>query len=170
MDRDTTAKKGAHGRILRDFRQGDADVLIGTQMIAKGLDFPNVTLVGVISADTAINMPDFRAAERTFQLLSQVAGRSGRRETGGEVVVQAYYADHHAIKAACEHNFEAFAAEELTYRRVMNYPPYSSLALVLVKDRIFERAKAGATVLSAPALAISASGARDRTRATIAPR
>ncbi len=146
MDRDTVRGRGAAERLLTRVESGEVDILLGTQMIAKGHDFPNVTLVGVLTADALLGLPDFRAGERTFQLLSQVAGRSGRRETGGEVVVQAYYADHHAIKAACDHDFAAFAAEEMTYRRVMNYPPYTSLALVLVKDRIFDRASAGAAL------------------------
>jgi primosomal protein N' (replication factor Y) len=146
MDRDTVRGRGAAERLLTRVESGEVDILLGTQMIAKGHDFPNVTLVGVLAADALLGLPDFRAGERTFQLLSQVAGRSGRRETGGEVVVQAYYADHHAIKAACDHDFAAFAAEEMTYRRVMNYPPYTSMALVLVKDRVFDRASEGAAL------------------------
>ena len=105
MDRDTTSRKGAHGEILGTFRRGEADILVGTQMIAKGLDFPNVTLVGVISADTSLNLPDFRATERTFQLLSQVAGRSGRGVEPGEVVIQTFDPDNYAIQCAVKHDY-----------------------------------------------------------------
>src|SRR5439155_21651742 len=115
--------------------------LLGSQMIAKGHDFPNVTLVGVVAADALLGLPDFRAGERAFQLLSQVAGRSGRGDRAGEVIVQAYYADHHAIRYACDHDYVGFAARELTYRRAMNYPPYAALAVLLVKGRVFERAR-----------------------------
>jgi len=113
-------------------------------MIAKGHDFPNVTLVGVLAADALLGLPDFRAGERAFQLLAQVAGRSGRGDLAGEVIVQAYYADHHAIRSACDHDYAGFAERELTYRRAMNYPPYTALAVLLVKDRVFDRARARA--------------------------
>jgi primosomal protein N' (replication factor Y) len=128
MDRDTTAGKGAHLRIISSFRAADTDVLIGTQMVAKGFDFPGVTLVGVISADTALNLPDFRAGERTFQLLTQVAGRSGRGEKEGEVVIQTYQPDHYAVLAAAEQDYEAFYRQELEMRRELRYPPFSQLA------------------------------------------
>jgi primosomal protein N' (replication factor Y) len=141
MDRDAVRGRGAAERILTGVERGEVDILLGTQMISKGHDFPNVTLVGVLAADALLGMPDFRAGERTFQLLSQVAGRSGRREQGGEVIVQAYYIDHHALRAACLHDYEAFAREELEYRRVMHYPPYSAMALVLLRDRRFEKAR-----------------------------
>jgi primosomal protein N' (replication factor Y) len=144
MDRDTVGGRGTVEGILTRVERGEIDVLLGTQMIAKGHDFPNVTLVGVLAADALLGMPDFRAGERTFQLLAQVAGRSGRGERGGEVIVQAYYADHHAIRSACAHDFEGFAGKELAYRRALNYPPYSALALVLVRDRVFDRARASA--------------------------
>ena len=127
MDRDTTANKGAHTRIVREFKQGDADVLIGTQMVAKGLDFPNVTLVGVISADTAINMPDFRAAERTFQLLTQVAGRSGRGRTPGEVIIQTFSPDHYAIQAAIQHDYPRFYKQEILFRQELEVPAVQPL-------------------------------------------
>ncbi len=149
MDRDTVSGRGAVERLLTRVERGEIDILLGTQMIAKGHDFPNVTLVGVLAADALLGMPDFRAGERTFQLLAQVAGRSGRGERGGEVIVQAYYADHHAIRSACAHDFEGFAGKELAYRRVLNYPPYSALALVLVRDRVFDRARAGAAGVAA---------------------
>jgi primosomal protein N' (replication factor Y) len=144
MDRDTTSGRGSVERLLTRMERGEIDILLGTQMIAKGHDFPNVTLVGVLAADAHLGLPDFRAGERTFQLLAQMAGRSGRREQPGEVIVQAYYADHHAIRYAAMHDFEGFAKKELAYRRIMNYPPYSVMTLILVKDRVFDRARASA--------------------------
>jgi primosomal protein N' (replication factor Y) (superfamily II helicase) len=127
MDRDTTARKGEHARILKQFREEEADVLIGTQMVAKGLDFPSVTLVGVISADTSINMPDFRAAERTFQLLTQVAGRAGRGQNPGEVIIQTFSPEHYAVQAAVRHDYVRFYTQEIEYRKELGYPPYSRL-------------------------------------------
>jgi primosomal protein N' (replication factor Y) len=144
LDRDTARGRGSVEALLTRFERGEIDVLLGTQMIAKGHDFPNVTLVGVLAADALLGLPDFRAGERAFQLLAQVAGRSGRGEREGQVIVQAYYADHHAIRFACEHDFNGFAAKELAYRRALHYPPYSVLATVLAKDRVFERARAQA--------------------------
>ena len=134
MDRDTTARKGAHGAILGAFRQGEADILVGTQMIAKGLDFPNVTLVGIISADTSLNMPDFRASERTYQLVSQVAGRSGRGTQPGEVVIQTFDPDHEAIVSAVLHNYPAFYLGEVATRRI-GYPPFTSLVNIVSRDK-----------------------------------
>ena len=144
LDRDTARGRGSVEALLNRVERGDIDILLGTQMIAKGHDFPNVTLVGVLAADALLGLPDFRAGERAFQLLAQVAGRSGRGAREGEVIVQAYYADHHAIRFACEHDFTGFAARELAYRRAMNYPPYSSLASLVVTDRSEDRARAGA--------------------------
>ncbi|HHV93288.1 MAG TPA: primosomal protein N' [Firmicutes bacterium] len=132
MDMDTTRRKGAHRAILGAFERGEADILLGTQMIAKGLDFPNVTLVGVISADTSLSIPDFRAGERTFQLLTQVAGRAGRGDKGGEVIIQTYNPEHYSIQAAAAHDYTAFYQEELSFRREMGYPPYAFLARVLI--------------------------------------
>lgn len=134
MDRDTTSRKGAHASILDLFRRGEADILVGTQMIAKGLDFPNVTLVGVISADTSLNLPDFRASERTFQLVSQVAGRSGRGLELGEVVVQTFDPENYAIKRAVEHDYPGFYEQELEMRRELSYPPFGSLVNVMSRD------------------------------------
>lgn len=132
LDADTTAKKGSHQKILTAFKRGEADVLVGTQMVAKGLDFPNVTLVGVVAADTAINLPDFRAGERTFQLLTQVAGRAGRGSSGGRVVIQTYTPDHYAVQAAKNHDYEAFYAEECARRKELGYPPFGVLIRLLV--------------------------------------
>jgi primosomal protein N' (replication factor Y) len=134
MDRDTTSRKGAHGEILSTFRAGEADILVGTQMIAKGLDFPNVTLVGIISADTSLNMPDFRATERTYQLVSQVAGRAGRGKTPGEVIIQTFDPDNYAIKCAVDHDYVSFFELELQGRRELNYPPFSTLINLTSQD------------------------------------
>lgn len=124
MDVDTTRKKGAHQKILDAFGKHEADILLGTQMIAKGLDFPNVTLVGVLNADTSLNLPDFRASERTFQLLTQVAGRAGRAEKEGEVIIQTYNPQHYAIQLAQKQDYEAFYQYEMNIRRQLGYPPY----------------------------------------------
>lgn len=124
MDVDTTRKKGSHEAILESFGQGQADILLGTQMIAKGLDFPNVTLVGVLNADTALNLPDFRSSERTFQLLTQVAGRAGRAEKAGQVFIQSYNPHHYAIEFAKQQDYEGFYAYEMGIRRQLGYPPY----------------------------------------------
>ncbi len=132
MDVDTTSGKWAHHRILGRVERGEVEILLGTQMIAKGLDFPNVTLVGVINADVGINLPDFRASERTFQLLTQVAGRAGRGTKGGEVIVQTALPNHYAIGCAAEHDFLDFAEKELTARREPVYPPHCRLVNVVV--------------------------------------
>ncbi|NOV03262.1 primosomal protein N' [Paenibacillus planticolens] len=130
MDVDTTTEKGSHEKWLTMFREKQADVLLGTQMVAKGLDFPDVTLVGVIAADTVLNIPDFRSAERTFQLLTQVAGRAGRHEKQGEVFVQTYTPEHYSVQYASQHDFIAFANHELDVRANLGYPPYQRLILV----------------------------------------
>ncbi|ADG82647.1 primosomal protein N' [Thermincola potens] len=132
MDVDTTSRKGAHEKILTDFAAGKADILIGTQMIAKGLDFPKVTLVGVISADTSLNLPDFRAAERTFQLLTQVAGRAGRAGAPGKVIVQTYAPAHYSVRTAQKHDFPGFYGIEIETRREMEYPPFSRLLRIVI--------------------------------------
>lgn len=124
MDVDTTRKKGSHQALLDQFGRGEADILLGTQMIAKGLDFPNVTLVGVLNADTALNLPDFRSSERTFQLLTQVAGRAGRAEKAGQVLIQSYNPQHYAIRFAKDQDYEGFYAYEMSIRRQLGYPPY----------------------------------------------
>lgn len=130
MDVDTTTEKNAHEKLLKQFGDRKADVLLGTQMVAKGLDFPYVTLVGVIAADTSLHLPDFRAAEKTFQLLTQVAGRAGRHHLPGEVVIQTYAPEHYAIRTAQTHDYAAFVNEELRHRSIMGYPPFCRLVLV----------------------------------------
>jgi primosomal protein N' (replication factor Y) len=130
MDVDTTNEKGSHEKWLAMFRERKADVLLGTQMVAKGLDFPRVTLVGVLAADAALRLPDFRAAERTFQLLTQVAGRAGRHELPGEVVIQTYDPEHFSITSVTGHDYAGFAEQELHARRVLGYPPYGRLIAV----------------------------------------
>ncbi len=130
MDLDTTGRKGAHDRMLQQFGRGEVDILLGTQMVAKGLDFPHVTLVGVISADTQMLLPDFRASERTFQLLTQVAGRAGRAKLTGEVVIQTHQPQHYSLKHVVSHDFPGFYREELEYRKELDYPPFSRIVLV----------------------------------------
>lgn len=138
MDVDTTSKKGEHQKIIDDFGEHKYDILIGTQMIAKGLDFPLVTLVGVISVDSSLMAPDFRASENTFQLLSQVAGRAGRSENRGEVIIQTYNPDHYSIRLAKEHNYLAFYKEEMSIRKMLKYSPYYYLTLVNISSREYE--------------------------------
>ncbi len=133
MDTDTMQGPGAHERALSRFRAGEVDILLGTQMIAKGLDFPNVTLVGVINADTALHLPDFRASERTFHLITQVAGRTGRSEKGGRVIIQTFSPDHPAIMAAARHDYENFVVQELPIRKLLGYPPYSSMIRIVIR-------------------------------------
>ncbi len=134
MDRDTMTRKGAHADTLRAFRKGDADVLVGTQMVAKGLDFPNVTLVGVVSADTALNLPDFRASERAFQLLTQVAGRAGRADRAGEVIIQTFTPEHESVQRAASHDYLGFYADAIAQRREVGYPPFARLANAVFSD------------------------------------
>jgi len=138
MDMDTTSKKGMHEKIIEDFGSHKYDILLGTQMIAKGLDFPLVTLVGVINADTSLNIPDFRSAENTFGLLSQVSGRAGRSELAGEVIIQTYNPEHYSIKLAKEHNYLKFYEEEMKIRKVLGYPPFYYLTLVNITSKDYE--------------------------------
>ena len=133
FDADSTARKNAHQQILAAFQHQEIDILIGTQMVAKGLDFPNVTLVGVIAADTALNLPDFRASEQTFSLLTQVAGRSGRAEIPGEVIVQTYMPEHYCITAAQKHDYIGFYEQEVAARSALRYPPFSHMARLLLR-------------------------------------
>jgi primosomal protein N' (replication factor Y) (superfamily II helicase) len=136
MDTDTMRGVGSHERALADFRAGRTRILLGTQMIAKGLDFPDVTLVGVINADTALHLPDFRAAERTFQLVTQVAGRTGRGPKGGRVLVQTYNPEHPAIRAAVRHDYVGFATNELPMREMLQYPPYASMVRLVIRGPV----------------------------------
>jgi len=135
MDLDTTSKKGGHEAILSSFAKGEADILIGTQMIVKGHDFPQVTLVGILAADVSLYAPDYRAAERTFQLLVQAAGRAGRGSRPGTALIQAYMPEHYCIQAAAKQDYEAFFRQELGYRRLMGYPPVSHLLEILVAGK-----------------------------------
>lgn len=132
MDVDTTSRKGAHERLLAEFGEGKADILLGTQMIAKGLDFPKVTLVGVLAADTTLHLPDFRASEKTFQLLTQVSGRAGRHALPGEVVIQTYTPEHYSIALAAKHDYDAFYQREMVLRKMHGYPPFYYLTLITV--------------------------------------
>ena len=136
MDSDSMRKPGSHDEALESFRNGEVKILLGTQMIAKGLDFPNVTLVGVVSADTVLHQPDYRAAERTFQLISQVSGRTGRGPKGGRVFVQTCAPGEPAIRMAAEHNYHGFTAAELAHRRELNYPPYQHLVRAVFRGPI----------------------------------
>ncbi|MEP9410733.1 MAG: primosomal protein N' [Candidatus Brocadia sp.] len=141
MDSDSMRVRDAHEKALTAFERGEFQILLGTQMIAKGLDFPNVTLVGVISADTILNLPDFRASERTFQLISQVAGRTGRGSKGGRVVVQSFNPRHYSITYAAAHDYEGFAKKELEYRKQLNYPPFGKLARIVFRSPQEDKAK-----------------------------
>ncbi|MCJ7784524.1 MAG: primosomal protein N' [Desulfobacterales bacterium] len=125
MDRDTTLRRRSHLQILKRLESGSIDILIGTQMIVKGHDFPNVTFVGVVSADTSLHFPDFRSSERTFQLLTQVAGRAGRGDVFGEVVIQTFNPDHYSILRARDHDYFGFYQEEIQFRKALEYPPFS---------------------------------------------
>ncbi|MBI4265037.1 MAG: primosomal protein N' [Acidobacteria bacterium] len=148
LDRDAVRRRGALASLLSRFAAGEIDVLVGTQMIAKGHDFPRVTLVGVISADVGLGLADFRAAERTFQLLTQVAGRAGRGERAGEAIVQTLYPEHYSIQLACRQDYPAFFERELAYRRAMRYPPVVALVNVIVRGRTFAAAMHTATDLA----------------------
>lgn len=140
MDQDTTSNKGSHEKIINEFREHKYDILIGTQMISKGLDFPNVTLVGVINGDASLNIPDFRSAERTYQLLNQVAGRSGRGNKPGEVIIQGFNIDHYSIVKACNNDYLGFYNEELNIRKTLKYSPYYNLCLIKIKSKNYNEA------------------------------
>ncbi|MBS7021373.1 MAG: primosomal protein N', partial [Firmicutes bacterium] len=135
MDVDTTSRKGSHEKMIHDFESHKYDILIGTQMIAKGLDFENVTLVGVLEGDNSLNIPDFRSAERTFQLLNQVSGRAGRGNLKGEVVIQGFQLDHYSILSASKHDYIGFYNQEMNLRKKLNYPPFSNLTLIQLKGK-----------------------------------
>ena len=147
MDSDTTARKHAHQQILKRLESGQIDILVGTQMIVKGHDFPNVTFVGVVSADTSLHFPDFRSSERTFQLLTQVAGRAGRGETPGEVIIQTLNPDHYSILRAMEHDFVGFYQEEIEFRKALDYPPFTRLINFRLAGNSEKRTQATAEAL-----------------------
>jgi primosomal protein N' (replication factor Y) len=140
LDRDAIRRRGALASLLARFRAGEIDVLVGTQMIAKGHDFPQVTLVGVVSADVGLGLADFRASERTFQLLTQVAGRAGRGDKPGEAIIQTLYPGHYSIQLACKQDYPTFYERELQFRRAMRYPPFVSLVNTVVRARAFSQA------------------------------
>ena len=148
LDRDTTAGRGTFERILQSFRDGEIDVLVGTQMIAKGHHVPNVTLVGVVLADIGLSMPDFRSAERSFQLLTQAAGRAGRGDTSGRVVIQTFNPDHYAVRFAARQDYESFYKKEIEFRKWLRYPPFAALANILVRAERQEDALRLATRLA----------------------
>ena len=134
MDSDTTSRKGAQEKILARMERREIDILVGTQMITKGHDFPDITLVGVISADTSLNMPDFRAAEKTFQMLTQVAGRGGRGDAAGRVIIQTFNPEHYTLRHARNHDYKSFYEEEIQYRRVLSYPPFSRMIMLRISS------------------------------------
>lgn len=140
LDRDVARRQGHFAKTLADFRAGKIDILVGTQLIAKGHDFPGVTLVGVVSVDAGLSMPDFRAAERTFQLLTQAAGRAGRGDLPGRVLVQTFYPEHYAVRMAAEQNYDVFFTKEMRFRRLMHYPPWTALANIIAQNEDLERA------------------------------
>ncbi|MDE3178047.1 MAG: primosomal protein N', partial [Acidobacteriota bacterium] len=140
LDRDVARRAGSYQRILADFRQGRINILAGTQLIAKGHDFPGVTLVGIVSADMGLRLPDFRAAERTFQLLTQAAGRAGRGDAPGRVLVQTFYPGHYAIRFAADQNYAGFFSKEMVFRRMMHYPPVTALASIIAQNEKLEEA------------------------------
>ncbi|MCI9585795.1 MAG: primosomal protein N' [Bacilli bacterium] len=139
MDVDTTRNKGSHARIINDFKDGKYNVLLGTQMISKGLDFSNVTLVIVINGDSSLNVPDFRSAERTFQLLNQVAGRAGRGDKKGEVIIQGFNMNHYSIVCASKHDYSSFYSEELKIRKTLKYPPYYNLCHIKISGKDYDK-------------------------------
>lgn len=144
MDADTTTNKGAHDRIIKSFRNCEYDILIGTQMVSKGLDFPDCTLVGIINADTTLNIPDFRSSERTFQMLSQAAGRAGRAEKAGEVIIQTFNPDNETIKNVKNNDYDAFYKSEMQIRKVLKYPPYYYLVNIKVGSKDYDKASSNA--------------------------
>jgi primosomal protein N' (replication factor Y) len=149
MDTDSTKKRASHAQILSRFSSGKTRVLIGTQMVAKGHDFPMVTLVGVVLADTSLNLPDFRSGERTFQLLTQVAGRSGRGQAPGEVIIQTYMPNHYAIQCALNHDYHDFYKRELAFRKELCLPPFSNIINLCARSFKEEDARRACQALAA---------------------
>jgi len=141
MDRDTTRRKGSIHKILKDLRNQSIDVLVGTQMVAKGHDFPNITLVGIVCADLSLNFPDFRAGERTYQLLAQVAGRAGRGDVPGRVILQTYNPDHFSILSATKQDFLTFYNAEIAFRKSLEYPPFSRMAQLKISGKDKEKTR-----------------------------
>jgi len=159
VDRDTIRRRGAIAAVLQAVARGDIDIVVGTQMIAKGHDFPRVTLVGVVSADVGLGLADFRAAERTFQLLTQVAGRAGRGEVSGEAIVQTIHPAHYSIQLACRQDYRAFFEREIAYRRGMRYPPLVAMINTIVRGRSFDEAmQTAAEIVRALEPAVAAAG------------
>jgi primosomal protein N' (replication factor Y) len=148
MDRDTTSRKGAHQRLVTKMMAGEIDILVGTQMIAKGHDFPGVSLVGVLGADSILNLPDFRAAERSFSLLTQVAGRAGRASGGGKVLIQTFNPEHYALTCAAEQDYRRFYAEEIPFRQELGYPPCGFLVNLILAGNNEAQVKAAAQQLA----------------------
>lgn len=149
MDLDTTGRKGAHQEILEKMEKGEIDILVGTQMVAKGHDYPNIGVVGVVSADTMLNIPDFRAAERTFQLLTQVAGRTGRGDKSGRVIIQTYNPENYSIQAARNHDYKKFYQQEIENRKLFKYPPFSLLTNIIVRGEVEQQVIEAAMALDA---------------------
>ena len=140
MDQDTTTKKGSHQKIIEDFENKKANILVGTQMIAKGLDFDNVTLVGVINADQTLNIPDFRSSEKTFAMLCQVSGRAGRKKDGSLVIIQGFNLEHYSINYTKNHDYDSFYNEEIKLRKKLNYPPFTDLILIKITSNDYDLA------------------------------
>ncbi len=147
VDRDTMQRKGEISKTLFAFDRGEIDMLVGTQMLAKGHDFHNVTLVGVVSVDTGLGLPDFRSAERTFQLITQVAGRAGRGQLRGTVLIQTYYPEHYALRFAAAQDYEGFYNEEIKFRERLSYPPFVAIASIMIKHKDREYAMKSASIL-----------------------
>jgi primosomal protein N' (replication factor Y) len=158
VDRDTIRRRGSLASLLSRFGRRELDVLVGTQMIAKGHDFPDVTLVGVISADVGLGLADFRAAERTFQLLTQVAGRAGRGEQAGEAIIQTLFPGHYSIRLATSQDYEAFFEKELEFRHGMRYPPVVAMVNVVIRGKTFGEAMDAATTLSRRTVELASGG------------
>lgn len=148
MDVDTTRRKNAYSKIINDFKNEKFNILVGTQMIAKGLDFPKVTLVVVINGDASLNIPDFRSAERTFELLNQVSGRAGRANLGGEVIIQGFNMDHYSIICSKNNDYDSFYREEMKIRKVLKYPPYYNLCLIRVSGKDYDEVYSEASKIS----------------------
>ena len=152
MDADTTRKKNSHEKILSAFAKGEADILVGTQMIIKGHDFPKVTLVGILAADLSLHAGNYMASEKTFQILVQAGGRSGRGDIPGEVVIQTYNPDHYSIQFASSGNYEEFYRQEIEYRKLLRYPPVANILAILVTSLEEDKAEKAAALIAGVAL------------------